>query len=82
MWTERLQTSYLQPFEGIRRSNRAIGREGGEEERVGDKAGAETECVMGRVLRFGDQCRDLCRDLCSFRVWTRSSDGLWDGVID
>ena len=25
----------------------------------GDKAGAETECVIGRVLRFGDQCRDV-----------------------
>ena len=29
------------------------------EERVGDKAGDETEFVMGRVLRFGDQCRDF-----------------------
>ena len=29
------------------------------EDGVGDKAGDETECVMGRVLRFGDQCRDF-----------------------
>ena len=49
----------------------------------GDKAGAETECVIGRVLRFGDQCRDAMQlPGLDKQAITGARCNREDGVVD